>query len=145
MQAYQWTAAFMGLSVGVAILWLVGRAHLHGPYAIWWIVVAAGVVLGGLFPRAVDLIGGALGVAYPPVLAMMVALGVLLVKVLTMDLERTRQEMALRRLTQRLAILEAELSRLQAERGHLADTAAHAGAQPRQEVLPPVPAERLTA
>ena len=113
MQAYQWTAALMGLSVGATILWLVRRAHLHGSYAVWWIVVAAGVVLAGLFPRVVDHIGGMLGVAYPPVLAMVVALGALRLKVLTMDLERTRQETALRRLTQRLAILEAELARLQ--------------------------------
>jgi hypothetical protein len=109
MAPYQWTAAVMGVSIGVVILWLVRRAHLHGPYAVWWIVVAAGVVLAGLFPQAVDVIGGMLGVAYPPVLALLVALAVLLVKVLTMDLERTRQELALRRLTQRLAMLEAEL------------------------------------
>jgi hypothetical protein len=109
MAPYQWTAAVMGVSIGVVILWLVRRAHLHGPYAIWWIVVAAGVVLAGLFPQAVDVIGSMLGVSYPPVLALLVALAVLLVKVLTMDLERTRQELALRRLTQRLAMLEAEL------------------------------------
>ncbi|MEN9417846.1 MAG: hypothetical protein RI988_1466 [Pseudomonadota bacterium] len=109
ISAYQWTAAFMGLSVGLVIIWLVRRAHLHGPYAIWWILVAAGVVLAGLFPHAIDAVGSLLGVNYPPVLAVVVAIGALLVKVLTMDLERTRQEVALRRLTQRLAMLEAEL------------------------------------
>jgi hypothetical protein len=120
MQAYQWTAALMGLTIGVVILWLVRRARLHGPYAIWWIVVAAGVVLGGIFPRVVDSVGGYLGVSYPPILALVGALGVLLVKVLTMDLERTRQEVALRRLTQRVAILEAELHMLKTESGYTA-------------------------
>lgn len=115
MQAYQWTAGLMGLSIGLAILWLVRRAHLHGPYAVWWIVVAVGVMLAGFFPKAVDVVGAALGVSYPPLLAVVVAIGVLLVKVLTIDLERTRQEVSLRRLTQRLAILEAELRRLEVE------------------------------
>lgn len=146
MQAYQWTAAIMGLSVGAAILWLVRRAHLHGPYAIWWLVVAAGVVLAGLFPRAIDAVGGVLGVAYPPVLAMMVALGVLLVKVLTMDLERTRQELALRRLTQRLAILEAELGLRPGEEGEQLQPDEEEGPlQARGEASLDEPARRLTA
>jgi hypothetical protein len=36
------------------------------------------------------------------------ALAALLVKILTMDLERTRQEVMLRRLAQRLAMLEGQ-------------------------------------
>lgn len=107
--SYQWTAAFIGLGIGVAILWLVRKSHLHGPYAIWWIAVASGVVALSLFPNQLDQVSQWLGVAYSPMLAVVVALGVLLIKVLTMDLERTRQEGVLRRLTQRLAILEAEM------------------------------------
>lgn len=100
------TAALIGLSIGGLILWLVRKNHLHGPYAIWWILVAIGVILLGLFPRVVNPVAGWLGVSYPPILAIVLALAALLVKVLTMDLERTRQEIMLRRLTQRLAMLE---------------------------------------
>lgn len=107
MIAYQFTAALIGLSIGAVILWLVRKNHLHGPYAIWWIVVAIGVVLLGLFPNVVNPVARVLGVTYPPILAIVVALAALLVKVLTMDLERTRQEITLRRLAQRLAMLES--------------------------------------
>jgi hypothetical protein len=106
MIAYQVTAAVIGLSIGGLILWLVRKNHLHGPYAIWWILVAAGVVMLGLFPNAVNPVASWLGVSYPPILVIILALAALLVKVLTMDLERTRQEVALRRLAQRLAMLE---------------------------------------
>lgn len=106
MIAYQVTAALIGLSIGGSILWLVRKNHLHGPYAIWWIAVAVGVILLGVFPRIVDPIAALLGVSYPPILVMLLALAALLVKVLTLDLERTRQEVALRRMSQRLAMLE---------------------------------------
>jgi hypothetical protein len=108
MIAYQVTAALIGLSIGGLILWLVRKNHLHGPYAIWWILVAVGVILLGLFPQVVNPVASWLGVNYPPILAIILALAALLVKVLTMDLERTRQEVMLRRLTQRLAMLEGK-------------------------------------
>jgi hypothetical protein len=108
MIAYQVTAALIGLSIGGLILWLVRKNHLHGPYAIWWIVVAIGVILLGLFPEVVNPVAMWLGVSYPPILAIVIALAAMLVKILTMDLERTRQEIALRRLAQRLAMLEGK-------------------------------------
>lgn len=110
MIAYQVTAALIGLSIGGLILWLVRKNHLHGPYAIWWILVAVGVIALGLFPQVVNPVAKWLGVSYPPILAIVLALAALLVKVLTMDLERTRQEVMLRRLAQRLAILEGASS-----------------------------------
>jgi hypothetical protein len=108
MIAYQVTAALIGLSIGGLILWLVRKNHLHGPYAIWWILVAVGVILLGLFPQVVNPVASWLGVNYPPILAIILALAALLVKVLTMDLDRTRQEVMLRRLAQRLAMLEGK-------------------------------------
>ncbi len=110
MIAYQVTAALIGLSIGGLILWLVRKNHLHGPYAIWWILVAFGVILLGVYPQIINPIASWLGVNYPPILAIVLALAALLVKVLTMDLERTRQEVVLRRLAQRLAMLEGKQS-----------------------------------
>jgi hypothetical protein len=44
---------------------------------------------------------------------MVLGMGLILIKVLTMDLERSRQERKLRRLAQRLAMLEADLKQVQ--------------------------------
>lgn len=100
----------MAVSIAGVILYLVRRNHLYGTYAVWWLVLAVGVLVSGLFPRLLDRIGGWLGVNYPPILFVALSIGALLLKVLSMDLERSRQELRLRRLTQRLALLEAELA-----------------------------------
>ncbi|KFI23343.1 DUF2304 domain-containing protein [Nitrosococcus oceani] len=109
---YQWTSTLIGLLIAGLILFLVRRDHLHGPYAVWWLVVAAMVVVLGVFPRLFDTVAPLFGVAYPPILAVVLGMGLLLIKMLTMDLERSRQERKLRRLTQRLAMLETLLEKV---------------------------------
>ena len=108
MIPYQVTSMAIGIAIAVVILFLVRRDHLHGPYAIWWIGAAATVGVLGFFPRFFDYLAVYLGVRYPPILAIVLGLGLLLVKILTMDLERSRQERLIRRLAQRLAMLEAQ-------------------------------------
>lgn len=106
---YRLTSLALGLLIAGTILWLVRRDQLHGPYAVWWIGAAASVALIGMWPRLFDSAAGLLGVGYPPILAVVLGFGVLLVKMLTMDIERSRQERQIRQLAQRLALLEAEL------------------------------------
>ena len=106
MISYQTTSAVLGLLVAISILLLVRSDHLHSRHAVWWLVVAAASLVFGFFPRVIDWLGEALGVAYPPVLALVGGIAVLLVKVLLQDLENTRQERQIRRLAQRLAIYE---------------------------------------
>lgn len=108
MITYQITSMAIGVSLAAIILLLVRRDHLHGPYAIWWIGAAATVAVLGLFPRLFDRLAVMLGVSYPPILAIVLGFGLLLVKILTMDVERSRQERLIRRLAQRLAMLEAQ-------------------------------------
>ncbi|QQS54582.1 MAG: DUF2304 domain-containing protein [Candidatus Competibacteraceae bacterium] len=107
MITYQLTSMAIGVGLAAIILFLVRRDHLHGPYAIWWIGAAATVALLGLFPRLFDVLANKMGVSYPPVLAIVLGFGLLLLKMLTMDLDRSRQERLIRRLAQRLAMLEA--------------------------------------
>ena len=106
MITYQLTSMAIGVSLAAIILFLVRRDHLHGPYAIWWIGSAVMVALLGLFPRLFDTLAAKLGVSYPPILAIVLGFGLLLLKILTMDLDRSRQERLIRRLIQRLAMLE---------------------------------------
>ena len=51
----------------------------------------------------------ALGITYPPTLLLVLALGLASIWALMADLERSEQERRLRRLFQRLAVLEALL------------------------------------
>ena len=106
----QLTSAFIGVLLAGAILYLVRRDHMHGSYALWWLAVAAAILLLGVFPPVIDWLGAITGISYPPVLPIIVGIGMLLIRMLRMDIDRSRQERQLRRLAQKLAILEQELS-----------------------------------
>jgi hypothetical protein len=62
----------------------------------------------GVFPQWIAQFGVLLGVSYPPILILTVGMGFILIKILSMDLERSRQERTIRRLTQKIAIIEDE-------------------------------------
>jgi hypothetical protein len=107
---YQWTTAIIGIVVACIILLLIRRDLLHVKRSLWWISMALLIVFMGFFPLQIAQIGVLLGVNYPPVLILTLGIGFILIKILSMDLERSRQERMLRRLTQRMAILEGMLS-----------------------------------
>jgi hypothetical protein len=108
----QITSAILGIALAGAILFLVRRDHLHGPYAVWWFAVAAATFVLGVFLGVVTWLGHATGIVYAPVLPIIVGLSLVLIRLLKLDIDRSRQERRLRRLTQKLAILEQELERL---------------------------------
>lgn len=105
--SYKWTSAILGFLIAGVILMLVRRDYLHTRYSIWWLLVAVAVLILGIFPGLVDLVGSPFGVHYPPILVVIICLGLILIKMLTMDLERSKHERELRRLAQRLALLES--------------------------------------
>ena len=115
------TAAVLGIGLAVAILVLVRRDQLHGPYAVWWLAVAAATLVLSLYPELVIHIGEFTGIRYAPVLPIIVGLSFVLLRLLKLDIERSRQERQLRRLTQKLAILENELERLGGAPAHRDD------------------------
>ena len=104
--SYQWTTAIIGVLIAVVILFLIRRDVLHVKRSLWWIGVAALIVIMGVFPYQTAQFGALLGVNYPPILILTVAMGFILIKILSMDLERSRQERMLRRLIQKIAMLE---------------------------------------
>jgi hypothetical protein len=103
------TAGIIGVLLAGAILYLVRRDHLHGSFALWWFAVAGAILLLGLFPPVIDWLGRLTGINYPPVLPIVVGIGMILIRLLKMDVDRSRYERQMRRLTQKLAILEQEL------------------------------------
>ena len=52
------------------------------------------------------------GIFYAPVLPIVVGLSLVLIRMLKLDVDRSKQERQIRRLTQKLAILEEEIERL---------------------------------
>ncbi len=108
----QITSAILGIALAGAILFLVRRDHLHGPYAVWWFTVAAATFVLGVFPSLITWLAHITGIVYAPVLPIIIGLSLVLIRLLKFDINRSRQERQLRRLTQKLAILEQEVDRL---------------------------------
>jgi hypothetical protein len=107
MKSYHLTVIVLGVVLTTGILYLVRRDHLYIRQGLFWILIAASSLLFGLWPYLIDTLGSALGIAYPPALLFLVAIVVLVFKALFGDIELTRVRRDLRRLNQRIALLEA--------------------------------------
>lgn len=113
--SYHGTAAVLGIILAAAIFLLARRDHLQIRYASWWLIMAIGILALGLYPNLTDWAASLLGIAYPPVLALVIGIAALLIKMLLMDIEHSRQARDIRRLTQRLAIWEEEKTNVRKE------------------------------
>lgn len=108
MKSYQITVLVMAIGLAVGILYLVRRDHIYIRQGLFWIVVAVLSLGLGVWPTFIDLAGEVLGIAYPPTLLFLVAIIVLMLKGLVGDIALTRMRRDMRRLNQRVALLEAE-------------------------------------
>lgn len=107
----------IGIVAALTIIVLIRRDHLHVRYGLWWMAVAAAFVILGVFPEANDWLAARLGIVYGPVLALTLGLTVFVIKILTIDIARSRNETRIIRLVQRIAMLESEVRSLQARLG----------------------------
>lgn len=107
----------IGIITAITIVILIRKDHLHVRYGLWWMGVAAMFALLGLFPAIFDSFAKYLGIAYPPILAFTLGAVVLVIKILLVDIERSRKSVEQQRLTQRLALLESDLRELQNKAG----------------------------
>ena len=108
MANFQITTSLLGLGLAVLILHLLRRDHIYIAHALFWIVIAALAALLGLWPGLIDRIASWIGISYPPAALLLGAVVVLFVKSLYADITHTQLERQLRRLNQRMALLDAQ-------------------------------------
>jgi len=106
MKDYHLTVLVIGFGLAYGILHLVRRDHLYIRQGVFWIVIAFLSLALAIWPSFIDMLGGALGIAYPPTLLFLVAIVVLVVKSLLNDIALTKVRRDLRRLNQRIALIE---------------------------------------
>ncbi len=109
MRTFQFFTGALGVAIAGVIFYLIRRDHMHARFSLWWLVVGVLAVVVGFFPRWVDAVGGWLGVSYPPVLGLIVAVAALVLKILMVDLEQSRTRREMLRLTQRVLLVEEQL------------------------------------
>ena len=103
------TTALMGLGLAGAIMWLLRRDHLHLSHGLFWLGVAMLAAVLGIWPGIMDTVAYQTGVSYPPALLLLIAVIVLLIKALHADILNTRIERQVKRLNQRLTMVEVEV------------------------------------
>ncbi|KRD15914.1 hypothetical protein ASE39_14365 [Acidovorax sp. Root267] len=116
MAPLQITTTLLGIGLAAVILLLVRRDHLYLLHGLFWILVAGAAAVLGVWPGLIDRLAVVVGISYPPALLLLVAVVIVLVKTLHTDIVNTRVERDVRRLNQRLAILEADNTALQENR-----------------------------
>lgn len=102
------TTGLLGVALAATILLLLRRDHLYSMHALFWVVVAAAAVTLGLWPGLIVWLATFTGILYPPALLLLAGLIVLFIKALHADMLNTRLEREVRRLNQRIAMLEAD-------------------------------------
>ncbi|WP_181901488.1 DUF2304 domain-containing protein [Thalassotalea euphylliae] len=112
MLSPQLVSSLIGVAIAAIIFFLVRRDHLQPKQAFRWFFVALAVALLGFYPSVIDRVGIFLGIAYPPVIPLILGLGAALVKILLMDIERNNMNVTIDRTVQKLAILETEIEQL---------------------------------
>ena len=124
MASMQVTTALMGIGLAALILYLIRRDHLYLMHGLFWVVVAIAAAVLGAWPGLLDRLAAWTGFSYPPALLLLLACVVLLVKALHADMVNTRIERDVRRLNQRLALLEADTESLRttAAQSHSSDS-----------------------
>jgi hypothetical protein len=108
MKSYYYTVLVIGIGLAGGILYLVRRDHIYIRQGAFWISIALATLGLAIFPGWIDTLGASLGIAYPPTLLFLVAIVVLLVKALLGDIAMTKMRRDVRRLNQRIALMEAD-------------------------------------
>jgi len=108
MANLQITTSLLGIGLAILILHLLRRDHIYILHALFWIGIAALAALLGLWPGLIDRIASWVGISYPPAALLLGAVVVLLVKSLYADITHTQLERQVRRLNQRIAMLDAQ-------------------------------------
>ena len=105
--------ATTGLFVAATIVYLIKRDRLQVRHGVGWMIVAVIFAIFGLVPSLVDRLAVLFGVAYPPTVALILGGSALIIKAVISDVELSLLEVKTTRIIQRLAILEADIRRLE--------------------------------
>ena len=106
MDGYQLLWAILGLGIAGTALTLVRRGWVHNRHVFWWLLIALTVTLAGMFPEHLSRMAHWLGVESPPAMLLILGLGLVVVKMLLMDIHSSNLERRVHRLAQQIAILE---------------------------------------
>ena len=112
-QRIQIVAVLAAFALALLILELVRRRRLNERYALLWLFSALIILVLAIWEGLLARIASLLGIAYPPNALFLIAVGFILLLLLSMSTALSRLQGQSRVLAQRLAILEARFRGLE--------------------------------
>lgn len=106
-QRVQVVAVIAAFALAILILELVRRRRLNERYALLWLFSASIILVLAVWEGLLARVASLLGIAYPPNALFLIAVGFILLLLLSMSTALSRLQGQTRILAQRLAILEA--------------------------------------
>ena len=112
MEIYQYFTAFLAVFFFLFVIVLIRRDSILMGAAFRWLILAISILALGIFPQLADLAAGMVGIAYSPILPVILACLLLMLKALIADIERARTQVKMDRIAQKLAMVEMELEQI---------------------------------
>ncbi len=109
MEYYQYLTSFLSIVFFTLVIVLIRRDSILMGAAFRWLMLSIAILVLGIFPQIADIAADAVGVAYSPILPVIMACLLLMLKALIADIERAKTQVKLDRIAQRLSILELEV------------------------------------
>lgn len=109
MQVYQYFSAFIAIVFFGLVLTLIRKDSILMGAAFRWLLLAVFILLLGVFPQLAEYAAESVGISYAPILPLILACLLLMLKALLADIERAKTQIKIDRMAQKLAILEAKI------------------------------------
>ena len=109
MITYKTFSLIAGLTVIIFLTILARKSKIHSSHFIWWSPIIFFMLLFTFFPELINFFGNIFGISYPPIIISILGMGLLLIKILLMDIYITKNEIRYKRLAQKTALLEKKL------------------------------------
>ncbi|WP_144213646.1 DUF2304 domain-containing protein [Shewanella donghaensis] len=113
MHNYQLFTAVIAIIFFATAFLLVRRDTILPGSALRWTFLSILILILGLFPQLSDYAAKLLGIGYPPILPVLFACMILLLKALLSDIRSTKDRVKLERLVQKVSILEQAIEKNQ--------------------------------
>ena len=112
MHIYQVFTSIVAIVFFLFVVILIRRDSILMGAAFRWLILAISILVLGVFPQVADIAAGWVGIAYSPILPVILACLLLMLKALIADIERAKTQVKMDRIAQKLAMVEMELEQL---------------------------------
>jgi hypothetical protein len=109
MQIIDIISCTLSVSFIIFIINLIRKGVLREEYSFVWIFISSIFIFFSFYRKGLDILGKALGFAYPPALLFLVFLFGIIIFLVHLSIINTKQHNQIRTLAQKIALLEKKI------------------------------------